>query len=366
MDKIRILHLTCHMNFGGAEIMIRNLVKHIDRKIFEPFVVTWLGGELEEDLIKMGVRVLRVPSQPKLVRLRSISKLLKEQDIDILHAHLFSGGFYGRLATIQNRNIGVVRTHHGMTFKKKTFRRIIFETLLYPLSNYNIAVSDSVKRHINSTLLWKQGRLRVIDNGVDIKKFHTDRQKFNSIPTIVTAGRLSQEKGFDVLIHALHILSQNRINFKCLLAGDGPEYKKLSTLVKKFSLSNFVKFQGNVHDIVPLLKAGDLFILPSYHEGLPLALLEAMASGLPVVASEVGGIPDVLTPETGWLVPPGEPKALANAIQNVFENPSIALKKAQTGLINIMGKYTMERTIKEYENLYLKMISGKRNTYPDL
>ena len=358
MHKIRILHLAPHMHFGGAEIMISNLVKHTDRKKFVPMVATWLGGGLADHLEKEGVTVFRVPNRPKPLRWWALRRLIRQEKIDILHTHLFTAGFYGRLAAMGNRRVQVIRTHHGMTFKKKAVKRIIFEILLYPLSGCHTAVSQSVIRHLNDTLRWKPARMRLIQNGIDVERFCTECNTFNTPPTIVAAGRLSREKGFDVLIKALHLLAGTQKHFKCLIAGDGPEKTSLLALRDNLGLGEKIDFPGYVRDIAPLMKTCDLLVLPSHHEGLPLSLLEAMASGLPVIASAVGGIPNLLTPDKGWVVPPANPEVLAATIETVLDNPDRALKKAQKGRVAVSNDYDIKKTAKHYEDLYLVLFQN--------
>jgi glycosyltransferase involved in cell wall biosynthesis len=355
MHKIRILHLAPHLNFGGAEIMIRNLVKHTDGKKFKPMVATWLGGGLADHLEKEGVTVLRVPARPKPFRWWALRRLIRREKIDILHTHLFTAGFYGRLAAMGNRRAAVIRTHHGMTFKKKALKRMAFELLLYPLSSCHTAVSQSVIRHLHDTLKWKPAKMRLIQNGVDVERFCTDRDTFDELATILAAGRLSREKGFDILVEALHLLAGKRRYFKCLIAGDGPEKASLLALRDNLGLGDKIEFLGYVRDIAPLMKTCDLLVLPSRHEGLPLSLLEAMASGLPVVASAVGGIPDLLTPDKGWVVPPANPEVLADTIATVLDNPDRALKRAQRGRAEVANDYDIKKTANQYEDLYLEL-----------
>nr|WP_321403131.1 glycosyltransferase [uncultured Desulfobacter sp.] len=356
MGRIRILHLAPHMNFGGAEIMIRNLVQFTDKKKFEPMVATWLGGELADNLEKEGIKVFQVPAAPKPLRWAGLRRLIRQEKVDILHTHLFVAGFYGRLAAIGNGRLKVIRTHHGMTFKTKTIRRVIFETVLYPLSSCNTAVSDSVIQHLTGALKWKPKRMRLIRNGIDVDRFRATREGMHDPITILAAGRLSKEKGFDVLIKALHLLAERKRDFRCLIAGDGPEKAALLDLGQRLGLGERIEFLGYVRDISQLMKKGDLFVIPSHHEGLPLSLLEAMASGLPVIASAVGGIPALLMPDKGWVVPPANPEALADAIENAFNNPDTALGMGQRAQADVLNAYDIKQTVRNYEDLYLQLI----------
>jgi len=120
-----------------------------------------------------------------------------------------------------------------------------------------------------------------------------------------------------------------------------------------------------VADVAPLLKSGDIFVLSSYQEGLPLSLLEAMAASLPVVATAVGGMPEMLTPDIGWIVEPGDPDALAKIIFTVLNDPLTALKKAKKGQAKVMRKYTIENTVSGYETLYRKIMTKKGHYFHD-
>ena len=359
MRKIRILHLSPNINFGGAELLIYNLSKHINHEEFEPIVASWHGGRLAFRLRDQGIQTIHIPATPRITRLKSIIKILRDQKVDILHTHLFIGGLYGRLAAATENPVGVIRTHHGLTFQSKKYRRVICEKLLKPQTDYVVAVSDAVKNHVTKTLHWHPDSVTVIPNGIEMKRFIVHREKIKDVPVIVSTGRLSCEKGYPVLIQALKILSNQGIQFKCIIAGDGPELNSLKQLVSKLELQDTVNFYGYVENVAPILKAGDIFVLPSFQEGLPLSLLEAMAASLPVVATAVGGMPEMLTPDIGWIVAPGNPDAFAKIIFTVLNDPVAALKKAKRGQSKVMREYTIENTVSGYESLYRKIHKHK-------
>ena len=360
MRKIRILHLSPNINFGGAELLIYNLSKHINPEEFTPIVASWHGGRLECRLREQGIQTIRINANPRTARLKSIRKILYDQKIDILHTHLFIGGLYGRLAAATATHVGVIRTHHGLTFQSKKYRRVICEKLLKPQTDCVVAVSDAVKNHVTKTLHWHPDSVIVIPNGIEMKRFILHREKMNDVPIIVSTGRLSQEKGYPILIQALKILKNQGIQFKCIIAGDGPEQNSLKALVLRLELQADVDFYGYVENVALILKSGDIFVLPSFQEGLPLSLLEAMAASLPVVASAVGGMPEMLTPDIGWIVEPGNPDALAKIIFTVLNDPVAALKKAKRGQAKVMRKYTIENTVSGYDILYRKIYEFKR------
>lgn len=352
MRKINVLHLLPHLNIGGAEMLVYHLVKHANHELFRPVVASWLGGGVEDKIREQGVKTLRIPSHPRIARLISIKRILDEQKVDILHTHLFIGGFYGRLAALTGNCKGILRTHHGLTFKTKSFRRIFFEKLFKPRTDYIVAVSGAVKNHIMQTCHFEQRNIIVIPNGIEVERFVTHRKSMNEVPVIVSIGRLSKEKGCHILIKAIKILDNDGIKTKCVIAGNGPEMNALNQLVLSLNLNGCISFMGLVADVAPVLKSSDIFVLSSSQEGMSLSLLEAIAAGLPVVATGVGGTPEILLPETGWLIPPESPEALAKSISAIIKNPEKSLDKAKKGQFRVSEKYTIKNTVSSYEAVY--------------
>jgi glycosyltransferase involved in cell wall biosynthesis len=221
------------------------------------------------------------------------------------------------------------------------------------------AVADSLVRDYGVD----RGRVRVVPNGADAPDAWRERDPARrwrdhfgagfARPLWVCVARLEEQKGHAVLIEALAVVGKRGLDFTCALAGDGSLRNALEVAVAAHGLEGRVKFLGHVEDVGALLAAADAVVLPSRWEGLPLVLLEALARGRPVIASAVGGVPDVIEDNvSGRLVPPGDPVALADALESVHRRLDLALRLGAAGERRIQESYTWERVIDAFEAVY--------------
>jgi glycosyltransferase involved in cell wall biosynthesis len=195
-------------------------------------------------------------------------------------------------------------------------------------------------------------RIVVIPNGVDGAAFG-DRTPRARLRTILTVANLRPEKGHDVLLRAAARLIHTHPDLRILFAGDGPCRRDLESLAAVLGLTSRVAFLGHREDVPAVLEVADAFVLPSRSEAFPNAALEAMAAGLPVVASATGGLNDlIVNGTTGLLVPPGDPEALALAIGGVLDCPQTAADLGAQARHAIVGRYSFERMASEFEALY--------------
>ncbi len=221
------------------------------------------------------------------------------------------------------------------------------------------AVADSLAHDYGVA----RARLRVLPNGADLPDLEAERPEARRLrdrfgaallkPLWVCAARLEEQKGHAVLLEALAELRRRGLDFVCALAGDGALRADLERRAATLGLEGRVEFMGRRDEIGPLLLAADTVVLPSLWEGLPLVLLEALARARPVVASAVGGVPDVVEDGvTGRLVPPSDPAALADALESFHGRPDAALKLGRAGEQRIHESYTWERVVEGFELLY--------------
>lgn len=221
------------------------------------------------------------------------------------------------------------------------------------------AVADTLVRDYGV----RREQVRIVPNGADLPDEPAEwvaarahRERFDAgpqHPLWVCAGRLEEQKGQDVLIAALAELGRRGLAFSCALAGDGPRRAALEAEVERLGLGGQVSFLGRVDEVGPLLLAADAVVLPSRWEGLPLSLLEAMARGRPVVASAVGGVPEVIEDGLhGRLVPPGDPAALADALEAVHRRPDAAFQLGRAGARRVREAFTWPRVVEQFEALY--------------
>ena len=208
----------------------------------------------------------------------------------------------------------------------------------------------------------RKDRCHWINNAIDTTQFRRSlsileaKQKFGLDPSrrlIGAVGRLSVEKGFDILVRAVQHLLAAGLNVELIIVGEGDERKRLESQIAELNLQDRIKLLGFRSDTVELYQAFDLFALSSYREGLPNVLLEAMALEVPVVSTNVAGIPKLVThQQDGLLVEPGQPESLANAMQSVLENSPLSRSLSQAARKTIEDKFSFDRRMEKVARVY--------------
>jgi glycosyltransferase involved in cell wall biosynthesis len=241
-------------------------------------------------------------------------------------------------------------------------RRGLRSHLLYNLAVHAVAaISQGVRDQLVAGGV-TAGRIRVIESGVEAPAElpgasgrRAARERFGADGEVVIAvvAALVRRKAHDILLRALAELRERDVSVVCLVCGDGEERGALESLVRSLDLGRQVRFLGRRSQVADVLAAADVFVLPSRHEGLGVAILEAMAMALPVVASRVGGIPEaVVHEETGILVPAEDAAALAAAIRELSASAALRARMGARGRERVLARFTMERMAERYEALY--------------
>jgi L-malate glycosyltransferase len=384
--KIRVLQLVNGFVLGGAERVVTMLAMHADSSRFEiiPCAVK-RSGPLEEDLRTnqinyriLGIKRRSIWSGPFfLADLRQLLEALvetcKDLSIDIIHAHLTENTL---LAILAARRAGVPRvcaTVHNVIFSpikgKYNFlgwlRRTAIERL-FSRTDRIIAVSDQVAHAVRQSTRVPKEQIVTIPNGVEPNEFRYDGNRWSLRRALgfsterliaITVGRLNRQKGYPHLLEAL--ASMPVLNRPLMLiVGDGPDRPELELRVSAMGLGRDVQFLGHRRDVPALLAAADVFVLSSLWEGLPLALLEAMAAGLPSVVTAVGGNPDVVEDGTsGLLVPAGDGKAFSNALSRLLENSSQRERMGRAARERFDRCFSLRRFVEAHEALYEEMLA---------
>lgn len=331
---------------GGAERVLINLAGRLNRS--ENFRVSagiFKEGWLRDQLIASGIPVHIFSSKHSidLPFLFSLMRWIKTQKVDLIHSHEFTMNVYAALAG-KLLGIPVVATVHGKNYYPSVPRRVYAMRLLRRLGATVVAVSSDLRDFLEKDLGLREAR--VIPNGIDIPSYrNADRTEarralgFGEQEKVIGAiGNLYPVKGHATLLEALARLDNPHAHV--VIAGRGEEEGRLRQLTEDLSLQERVHLLGFREDVPRLLSAFDIYTLPSFSEGQSLALMEAMAAGLPIVASRVGGNPELLREnETGLLFEAGDAEDLASKL-NVF------LEKPETG--KRMGVAAFERAAKEF------------------
>ena len=307
MDKkTKILYLITGLHVGGAEMVLYRLLKKLNREKYEPVVVSiipivGIGERIEEE----GIKILSLNAKFKcnpLIIWRVIS-IIKKEKPQILHSFLFHANFLGRVIG-KLRNVPIIIS----SIHNEYFGGILREKLLKwtdRFCNITTIVSKGAAERMIDLKVVSKNKLKVIYNGIDLENFpfrkleaRTKIRKELNIEEnkkiLISVGRLHEAKGCPYLIKAMKILKEKYPHILLIVLGEGPEGKKIEEQIKELKLEKNILLLGQKENISEYLNASDVFVMPSLWEGLPIALLEAMACGLPVVATRVGGVPEVV------------------------------------------------------------------------
>jgi glycosyltransferase involved in cell wall biosynthesis len=294
---------------------------------------------------------------PILAHVRTVRKLRP----DVLHASLRTPWTcqYGILAGLLSPGTRVLAEEQLPLASGVGAQRLVKRVLCSRLDAH-VSVGEHAARLIEQLAELPAGSVRGIPNGVpEVDAGHPERP-FEG-PTVGSLGRLSDQKAFHVLVEALAELPQASL----VLVGDGPERARIERLAAELGVADRLLITGWREDAARWLAAFDVFALPSLYEGLPLAVLEAMRAGLPVVATDVGSVAEAVVPEeTGLLVQPGDARAFAGALRRLLDDPELLSRMGRRGRERALERFTIERRAAEFEQLYEDLRTRRRSSRP--
>lgn len=344
VPKIKVLYLITKSNWGGAQRYVYDLATNLDKNRFEAVVVLGGDGTLKELLIHAGIRVITIKSLERDISLRKewafiqeLWRILRAERPPVLHVNSSKAGAVGTLLGRLARVPRVFFTAHGWAFNEdrpfwQKFIIKIIHWLTVLFSHKTIAVSGAIVRQMN----WPgaHNKMKIIHPGRSIGVMYQKEaartqlanetlglQSHLSDPWILTIAELHPIKRLNVLIDAMKTVSQQSPTVRCIIIGEGTMRLALEAQIKKAGLTQHVFLLGNITEAARFLPAGDLFVLPSKSESYGYVLHEAGLAGLPVVACDVGGIPDIITHnQTGRLVKPDDVPALTREITHFLQH----------------------------------------------
>lgn len=368
--KIRVVHLTYSLDMGGCEKLQVEFARFADRSRFDlRFVsIDSLGRSAEIiERLDWPVSSLRKPPGFHAKYIFRLASQFREWKPDIVHTHdngpLIYGSAAGRLARVP---IIVHTRHHGRLpwIEPSKVNTARWASLL--VDRIVCVSKDSLIEGIKERIPRK--RLMTIWNGIDTSLFDFDPTRLGQTGPVVSVACLRPDKNTESLIRATGEVIKQEPGFCLLLAGDGPpdRVKSLKQLARDLKLENAVIFLGNVSNVPALLADAALMVLPSTTEGISLALLEAMACGLPVIATDVGGNPEVVADGvTGLLVPPSDDQAMVNALLLLYRDAEMRRKMGAAGREKVVRDFDIRRMVTDYESLYLDHLSDWNTVLDD-
>jgi sugar transferase (PEP-CTERM/EpsH1 system associated) len=370
---VKLLYFITELNIGGAEKVLVHILKHLDRSRFDPAVVSLYGGDgpIADEIRALDVPVtdLGMSAKWRLDALWRLYRLLRRERPAILHTSLFHANTLGRIVGRLARVPIIVTWRQNVDIGGRV--RELINRWTTRLDDRVVAVSRLVRDAEVERARVSPDKVTIIYNCVDTDVYTARgpraaaqvRKNLGIAPDTLlvgTVGRLHPQKGIADLITAMMQMKLLVPNARLLLVGEGQLRDGLEILAESLCVSDVVVFAGARTDVPQILSALDLFVLPSLWEGLPLALLEAASVGLPVVATAVGGTPEVVMDGvTGLLVPPRDPDALAEAILTLLHDPDLRQRMGQAGQERVREHFSVEQMVKETEGLYQRLLAEK-------
>jgi glycosyltransferase involved in cell wall biosynthesis len=351
--KRRVAHVTLGLYIGGQERLLVEMARHRDQARFDWTVIV-LGsrGPLADALEELGVRVmpLDAPTGLRVSLWRQLALLFRNERFDVVHSHDDRPLIYAMPAAWWAGVKRRIHTHHHGRLPGISNRQRFLICRAARFAQHFTCVSDDSAR-----FMIEQGVpakiVCTIRNGIDLRRFAFQGPSDDG--PVVTVARLSPEKDVANLLRAAQAVVAQAPTARFEIAGDGPCRADLTQLAQELKLTEHVLFHGEVRDIPALLARARLFVLPSQSEGISLTLLEAQARGLSVVATAVGGTPEVVdTGSTGLLVPAHDSAALAQAILTILGDPARGKAMGAAGRRRVESCFDIRTMTKQYEALY--------------
>lgn len=365
-DRLSIAHVAAPARFGGLEQVLQALAVGHRERGHDVLVVSAVAGPgspvpYEAALARSGVRHVRLPSGGRRYvreasRLRAL--LGDEGTRDIVHTHGYRmdvlGGWAGR--RVGARTITTVHGFTGGGLKNRVYEYVQERAMRH--FDAVVAVSKPMATRLEARGV-SRSRLHVVPNAwrsLEFEEAPAAREVLGVSPRayhIGWVGRMSREKGADVLLEALSLLpGPDAGTIDVSFVGDGPDRSELQSRAAEQGLAPQIHWHGQVPDAARLFRAFDLLVLSSRTEGTPIVLLEALAAGVPVVATRVGGVPDVVTEAEALLVDSEDPHGLARAIRAVREAPDAAAARTRRGKERLRSEYALDPWLSRYESIY--------------
>jgi len=360
MSELGIFYVITELYRGGAEKNLSYLVRSVRERHRVKLVCLYGDGEVAGELRDAGIEVecLGFRRAWQFYKVRSLARMMRGFAPDIVHTFLIHANIAGRIAA---RLARVPVTLSSVRVAERERRRhLLMDRWTNGLVTLEVCNSEAVKRFMADEAGIPSDRMRVIPNGIEVSGCGAG--PLPEWPPVVTfVGRLHEQKGVDVLIRAAARVLKEVPEAVFRIVGDGPKRAELEALTGQEDVAGSVRFEGYVGDVPGVLAASSLLVLPSRWEGMPNAVLEAMACGRPVVCSGVDGCGEVVADgETGLLVPPGDDAALAEAIVTVVKDRERASQMGRAGRERVEKHFTVPAMVDAYEELYRECAESTR------
>ena len=371
-DKVKVLVVTGTLGAGGAEYLLCDLVEHIDRAIFDVSVCPlWPVLDLAPRIEAASVSVVRIHKRSRhdWSIVPRLGQYIRSHGINIVHTQMSTANVWGRLAAIWGGAPVRISAEH-LVWTGKPAIQWIFENLMLPATDAVVAVSEEVRQWYLQGIKHSSDKCRLIYNGVNVERFDRERLTQSAAESarnlglddkkviVGTVANLRPQKNYPNFLRAARLVCDVYPDVHFVAVGEGESRAEIEQLIRGLGLAGRVTLTGYVQKPELATALFDVFVLASDAEGLSLAMLEAMALKVPVVATDVGGAREVIGDNRfGFLVPPKAPDALAEAICRLIEEPAMAREMGERARNRVQERFTTQQMVRAYEALYLEALS---------
>ena len=388
-EPIRVLRVIARLNVGGPSLHVSYLTAGLASR---GYATTLAAGEISAGEASMAFvaeqRGIAVRSIPELQRevsplhdagaVRRLVELIQQERPHVLHTHTAKAGTVGRFAARlagSARPPVVVHTFHGHTLegyfspaKQKAYRLI--ERALAQQTDALVAVSPEVRDELVAIGVAPASRFAVVRLGIELTERMQGSEQGEElraslgIPagqfTIGWVGRMTAVKRADDVLRTLSLLRERGIDAALVMVGDGPDRPELEALARELGVESATRFVGFQDDVGPWFHAFDVLLLPSRNEGTPVSAIETLAAGRPVVASRVGGVPDVVDDASdGYLFPVGDVQSAADHLARLAGDAGLRQRMGETGRARVLARYQVPRLVEDVDRLYRSLLAAK-------
>jgi sugar transferase (PEP-CTERM/EpsH1 system associated) len=375
--RIRVLHVVDSLRVGGLENGVVNLVNALDEKVFQSSICCLrTTGGLQKRLRDPGIKVFELHQKVKDNLFPRMRRILTDESIDIVHSNGYGTFFDSVVGAQLARTPFIVHCIHGIYWRdmgKMKMRRRIMQRLLSLRTHKLYAVADFLREYYIHVVGVPARRIDTIYNGVDIEAYapidqnaRRDEKVKLGFPAgqilIGAVGTLYWVKDPQIFLKAASLVVRERDDVSFVWVGDGPLRDQLHKVARELNLEGKLTFLGSRDDVPRILAALDVFVLPSLIEGFSYSILEAMASGLPVVATDVGGNAELIQDGvSGYLMPTKKPRLLADILLRLASDESLRTQLGQRARQRVEENFSLQGMVQTYQQMYLAGLRGRKS-----